>query len=316
MKTALTCASLLVLGAAYAVPATAQPYPSRPIRLVVGFSPGGNSDVSARLVAARMSEALGTPMVVDNRAGAAGVVAGQIVAHAPADGYTLAWSSQGALVINQLLDKNPPYKAETAFAPIGRTFTFGNALIVRPDFPAKSVADLVTAAKQKPGEINYGTQGVGSAGHLSGQMFQSVAKVRLTHVPYKGGSDVIASLLGGDIRVGFVATTTAANIRSKIRVLAVTSADRDPSLPDVPSMREAGLAGYDATFWFGMMAPAGTPPAIVQRLSKVLRDVLSDPAIVKTTRAQGLHAAPSSPEELTALMKEELGRWREVVTQR
>lgn len=314
MKNGLTSATLLVLGMALQGTASAQQYPTRPIRLVVGFSPGGNSDVSARLVAARMGEALGTSVVVDNRAGAAGVVAAQIVARSPADGHTLAWSSQGALVINQLTDKNPPYRAETAFAPIGRTFTFGNALIVRPDFPAKSPADLVTMARQKPGDINYATQGVGSAGHLSAQMFQNVAKVRLTHVPYKGGSDVIAALLGGDVRVGFVATTTAANIRSKIRVLAVTSVDRDPSLPDIPSMREAGLAGYDATFWFGLMAPAGTPAAIVQRLNGLLRDILSDPAIVKTTRLQGLHAAPSTPEELTALMKDELVRWREVIT--
>lgn len=316
MKTALMCTTLLVLSVACAASATAQQYPNRPIRLVVGFSPGGNSDVSARLVAARFSEALGTSVVVDNRAGAAGVVAAQIVARSPADGHTLAWSSQGALVINQLLDKNPSYKTETAFAPIGRTFTYGNALIVRPDFPAKTVADIVTMAKQKPGDINYATQGVGSAGHLSGQMFQSVAKVKLAHVPYKGGSDVIVALLGGDVRVGFAATTTAANIRSKIRVLAVTSKDRDPSLPDVPSMREAGLAGYDATFWFGLMAPAGTPAAIVQRLNGLLRDVLTDANIVKTTRLQGLHAAPSSPEELSALMKDELVRWREVLTER
>lgn len=309
-------ATLIVLSAVYAAPLAAQQFPNRPIRLVVGFSPGGNSDVSARLVAARFSEALNTSVVVDNRAGAAGVVAAQIVARSPADGHTLAWSSQGALVINQLLDKNPPYKTETAFAPIARTFTYGNALIVRPDFPAKTVTDIVSMAKQKPGDINYATQGVGSAGHLAGQMFQNVAKVKLEHVPYKGGSDVIAALLGGDVRVGFAATTTAANIRSKIRVLAVTSAERDPSLPDVPSMREAGLAGYDATFWFGLMAPAGTPAAIVKRLNALLREVLTDPAIVKTTRLQGLHAAPSSPEELSALMKAELVRWREVIAER
>jgi len=316
MKTAVTCTAMIAACAAYTDPAAAQSYPNRPIRLVVGFSPGGNSDVSARLVAARMSEALGVTVVVDNRAGAAGVVAGQIVARSPADGYTLAWSSQGALVINQLIDKNPPYKVETAFAPIGRTFTFGNALIVRADFPAKTVAELVTMARQKPGDINYGTQGVGSAGHLSAQMLQNVAKVKLTHVPYKGGSDVVASVLGGDIRVGFVATTTAANIRSKLRVLGVTSAERDPSLPDIPSMRETGLTGYDATFWFGMLAPAGTPAPIVQRLSTLLREVLTDPNIVKTTRLQGLHAAPSTPAELSALMKDELVRWREVIAER
>ncbi len=314
MKTWLRCMTIFCAAAAW--PATAQDYPSRPIRLVVGFSPGGNSDVSARLVAARMSEALGTSIVVDNRAGAAGVVAAQLVARSPADGHTLAWSSQGALVISQIMDKNPPYKTETAFAPVGRTFTFANALIVRPDFPAKSVGDVIAMAKQKPGELNYGTQGVGSAGHLAGQMLQTVAGIKLAHVPYKGGADVITALLGGELRVGFAATTTAANIRTKVRPVAVTSRERDPSLPDVPSMHESGLNGYDATFWFGMLAPAGTPAPIIKRLNTLLNDVLKDPNIVKITQRQGLNPVPSTPEELTALMKSELKRWREVITER
>lgn len=308
-------AALAAVAVAAALPAAAQQYPTRPIRLVVGFPPGGNADVSARLVASRMSEALGTLIVVDNRSGAAGLVAGQIVARAPADGYTLAWASQGALIISQITDKNPGYRTETAFAPISRTFAFANALIVRPDFPAKTVGDLVAMAKQRPGDINYATQGVGSAGHLSAQMFQNVAKVKLAHVPYKGGADVITALLGGEVRVGFAATTTAATIRSKVRVLAVTSAERDPSLPDVPSMKEAGLAGYDATFWFGLLAPAGTPAAIVKRLNALVVDVLKDPNVVQTTRRQGLHAMPSTPEELSALIREEMKRWREVVTE-
>lgn len=315
MKIALSYMSL-ALCVTVTAPVAAQEYPNRPIRLVVGFSPGGNADVSARLVAARMSELLGTSIVVDNRAGAAGVVAAQIVARAPADGYTLAWSSQGALTISQITDKNPPYKTETAFAPIGQTFTFANALIVRPDFPAKTVSDVVAIAKQKPGELNYATQGIGSAGHLSAQMLQSVARIKLTHVPYKGGSDVITALLGGEVRVGFAATTTAANIRSKVRVLAVTSRERDPSLPDVPSMREAGLTGYDATFWFGVVAPAGTPAPVIKRLNAALNDVLKEPNLVQTTRRQGLNPAPSSPEQLATLIKDEMQRWRDVVAER
>jgi tripartite-type tricarboxylate transporter receptor subunit TctC len=316
MKTALACTTLFALCLTSAVPAVAQQYPTRPIRLVVGFSPGGNADVSARLVAARMSEALGTSVVVDNRTGAAGVVAAQMVARAPADGHTLAWSSQGALTISQIMDNNPPYRTETAFAPVGRTFTFANALIVRPDFPAKTVAEVVAIAKQTPGELNYGTQGVGSAGHLSGQMLQNVARIKLAHVPYKGGADVITALLGGEVRVGFAATTTAANIRNRIRILAVTSRERDPSLPDVPSMQEAGLTGYDATFWFGMVAPAGTPAPIIRQLNALLRDVLKDPKLAQTTRRQGLNPAPSSPEEFAQLIKDELQRWRPVITER
>jgi tripartite-type tricarboxylate transporter receptor subunit TctC len=315
MKNVLSYTALLALGATSAAGVMAQEYPNRPIRLVVGFSPGGNSDVSARLVGARMSEALGTSVVVDNRPGAAGVVAAQIVARAPADGHTLAWSSQGALVISQIMDKSPPYETQAAFAPISRTFTFANALIVQPGFPARTATDVVAIAKRKPGELNYGTQGVGSAGHLSGQMLQNVARIKLAHVPYKGGADVITAVLGGEVRVGFAATTTAANIRKRINVLAVTSKERDPSLPDVPSMHEAGLTGYDATFWFGMLAPAGTPAPVIDRLNALVRDVLKDPKVVETTRRQGLHAAPSSPEGLATLMKDELQRWREVITE-
>jgi tripartite-type tricarboxylate transporter receptor subunit TctC len=316
MKEVLSYAVSIALCAASAASVMAQEYPTRPIRLVVGFSPGGNSDVSARLVGARMSEALGTSVVVDNRTGAAGVVAARIVAHAPADGYTLAWSSQGALVISQIMDKAPPYKTETAFAPITRTFTFANALIVQQGFPAKSVNDVVALAKQKPGELNYGTQGIGSAGHLAGQMLQNVAHIKLAHVPYKGGADVITALLGGEVRVGFAATTTAANIRNRIHILAVTSRERDPSLPDVPSIEEAGLTGYDATFWFGLLAPAGTPAPVIERLNAVVRDVLKDPKVVQNTRRQGLHAASSSPQQFAALMKSELQRWGEVITER
>lgn len=314
MKSAALLACMVSAWAAGTAAVSAQQYPTRPIRLVVGFSPGGNADVSARLVAARMGEALGSSVVVDNRAGAAGVVAAQIVARAPADGHTLAWSSQGALTISQIADKNPPYRTLAAFAPISRTYAFANALLVRPDFPAKVPADVVAMARQRPGEVNYATQGVGSAGHLSAQMFQKVAGVRLSHVPYKGGTDVVVALLGGDVRIGFVATTTAASVRGKLRVLAVTSRERDPSLPDVPSLHEAGLDGYDASFWFGVLAPAGTPEAIVRRLNALLQEILKDPELAKTTRRQGLNPVPSSPEAFAALIKDEMVRWRDVVT--
>ena len=198
-------------------------YPAKPIRLLVGFVAGGSADGSARVVAARMGQILGTNFVVENRGGAAGVVAAQVVARAPADGYTLLWSSPGALTISQILEKNLPYDTQTAFAPIGLALTYCNALVSRPDFAASSVLQLLALAKEKPGYINYGTQGIGSAGHLSAEMLTRMTGVKLTHVPYKGGAEIITALLGNEVQLAFMSSTTAQSMRSRLREIAVTS---------------------------------------------------------------------------------------------
>jgi tripartite-type tricarboxylate transporter receptor subunit TctC len=293
--------------------ATAADYPEKPIRLIVGFSAGGSADIGARTVSKKLGETLGTTMVIDNRGGAGGSVAAQLVAAARPDGYTLLWGSVGALTINQILEKNLPYNTQTAFAPVGMTLTFCNALIVRNDSPIQSIAQLIARAKEKPGEINYGTQGIGSAGYLSGELMKSMTGTRFTHVPYKGASEILTAVLGGELQVSFISATAAGSLRNRIRVLAVTSANRDPSLPDVPSMSEAGIKGYDATFWYGLLAPTGTPPVVVNKLNQHLRAALADADTVKPVQAQGLNPAPTSPQEYAARIKADYEKWKKVI---
>ncbi len=308
-----------------AMPLHAQPvqavqyYPRKPIRLVVGFPAGGVADASARPIATHMGKSLGVTLVVENRGGAAGSVAGQIAAQAPADGYTLLWSSPGALTINRILEKNLPYNADTAFTPIGRAFTFCNALIVRQDSAVTSVAQFIALAKEKEkekgkaGQLQYGTQGIGSAGHLSAQMLQNMAGVALSVVPYKGGTDILTAIIGGEIPAAFLSSTSAGTMRNRVRILAVTSLNRDPSLPDVPSMHEAGVKNYDASFWFGLLAPTGTPAPIVARLNSVLREALEDAEVARGARAQGLNPAPSTPTEFAERIKSDYERWRKII---
>jgi tripartite-type tricarboxylate transporter receptor subunit TctC len=302
--------SLLLLGCSIAAAAD---FPEKPIRLIVGFSAGGSADISARAFAKKFGETLGATMVIDNRGGAGGSVAAQLVAVARPDGYTLLWGSVGALTINQILEKNLPYNTQTAFAPVGLTLTFCNALIVRQDSPVQSLMQLIALAKEKPGEINYGTQGIGSAGYLSGELMKSMTGTRFTHVPYKGASEILTAVLGGELQSSFISVTGAGSLRNRIRVLAVTSLNRDPSLPDVPSMQEAGIKNYDATFWYGLLAPAGTPVPIVNKLNQSLRAALADAETVKPVQAQGLNPAPSSPQEYAARIKADYAKWKKVI---
>ncbi len=302
---ALVCA----VATAHAQPA----YPRKPIRLIVGFPPGGNADASARMTATRMGDAMGTTFVVENRSGAGGSVAAQIASRAAPDGYTLLWSSPGALTINRIMELNLPYNAETAFTPVGRTFTFCNALIVRPDSPHTTVALYLAQAKAKPGQMQFGTQGVGSAGHLSAQMLQNLASLNLNHVPYKGGGELVTAVVGGEVPSGFVSTLAAGALRSRLRVLAVTGQQREYHLPDVPTMLEAGVKNYDASFWFGIMAPAGTPTAIIARLNKESREAIAGAEIEKLARSQGLTPAPSGPQDFAAIIKSDYEKWKKVI---
>jgi tripartite-type tricarboxylate transporter receptor subunit TctC len=291
----------------------AERYPTKPIRLVVGFTAGGGADLSSRAIAKKLGEALATSVVVENRGGAGGSVAAQIVASSRPDGYTLLWGSLGALTINEILEKNLAYNTQTAFAPIGLALTFCNALITRQDFAPGSMAELLALAKEKPGQLNYGTQGIGSAGYLSGELLKSMTATRLTHVPYKGATEIMTAVLGGELQMSFISSTAAGGLRGRVKVLAVTSLKRDPSLPDVPSMSEAGIRNYDATFWYGLLGPAGTPPAIVNRLNQHLREALADPELARSVQSQGLNPAASTPQEYAARIKADYAKWKKVI---
>ncbi len=268
-----------------------QTYPTKPIRLLVGFTAGGTADVAARVIAAKMAQSLGATIVVENRGGAAGSVAAQIVARAPADGYTLMLASPGALTVNRIIEKKLPYDPDTAFVPIGMAVTFCNALIARQDFPASTVAQLIALAKEKPGQLNFGSQGVGSAGFLSGQLMQQMAGIKLTHIPYKGGSDASTAVLARELELTFASATAAIAMRTRAKV----------------------LFPYDATFWLGLAAPAKTPQPIVKRLNALLREAVSDGEVQKSLLRQGLNPAPSSPQELTARMRADYVKWKRVL---
>ena len=304
---------LATLALANCAAAVAEDYPHKPIRLIVGFSAGGSADIGARTVAKKLGDSLRTSFVIDNRGGAGGSVAAQLVAAARPDGYTLLWGSVGALTITQILEKNLPYNTDTAFAPVGLALIFCNALIARQDSPVRSVAQLIALAKDKPGSLNYGTQGIGSAGYLSGELLKSMTGASFAHVPYKGANEILTAVISGELQISFVSATAAGALRNRIQILAVTSLNRDPSLPDVPSMHEAGVKNYDATFWYGLLAPAGTPPAIVNRLNRDLRQALVDPEIARPVQAQGLNPAPSSPQEYAARIKADYAKWKKII---
>ena len=292
----ITLKFLATLALANCAAAVAEDYPHKPIRLIVGFSAGGSADIGARTVAKKLGDSLRTSFVIDNRGG-----------------YTLLWGSVGALTITQILEKNLPYNTDTAFAPVGLALIFCNALIARQDSPVRSVAQLIALAKDKPGSLNYGTQGIGSAGYLSGELLKSMTGASFAHVPYKGANEILTAVISGELQISFVSATAAGALRNRIQILAVTSLNRDPSLPDVPSMHEAGVKNYDATFWYGLLAPAGTPPAIVNRLSRDLRQALVDPEIARPVQAQGLNPAPSSPQEYAARIKADYAKWKKII---
>lgn len=291
-----------------------QDYPGKPIRMIVGFPGDGNAvDASARVTAQRMGEALGTEMVIENHPGDGGSLAAGIASRATPDGHTLWWANAGAHIIKRITEPNFPYNADTAFAPVGRAFSLGNALIVHKTSSITTLAQLLLVAKETPGQLKYGTLGVGSAGHLSGQMLQQLSGVSLNHVPYKGLAELVTAVFNGTTPIGVVSISAAAVTRTRMRVLAVTTPQRDTGLPDVPSMQEAGVKNYDASFWFGIMVPAGTPAVIIERLGKGMRSALADPEVVRLGRSLGLSAAPTSAADFAELIKADYEKWKKVI---
>ncbi|GKS93078.1 tripartite tricarboxylate transporter substrate binding protein [Acidovorax sp. SUPP2825] len=309
-------AAALAVAATAAVPnAFAQAFPNKPITIIVPFAAGGTTDILARVIGQGLSAELGQSVVVDNRAGAGGNIGGQMAARAPADGYTLFMGTVGTHAINAALYKKMPFDPVKDFAPLTRVANVPNLLVANPNQPYKTVQELIAYAKANPGKVNFGSSGSGSSIHLSGELFKSMAKVDMQHVPYKGSAPAVTDLLGNQIGIMFDNMPSAIqHVRSgKLRPIAVTTAKRSPELPDVPTIAEAGVPGYEATSWFGMFAPAGTPAPIVAQLNKALVKVLSQPETKKKLADQGAEPVSETPEQFAAFIQAESAKWGKVV---
>jgi tripartite-type tricarboxylate transporter receptor subunit TctC len=310
--------SLFIAGAAIAAAFTsaqAQNYPTRPITLVIPFAPGGSTTIVGRGVAEKMGELLGEKIIVDNRPGAGGTVGTRAVARSEPDGYTLVLGYTGTLAIGPSLYKNVGYDPRKDFAPIGMIGNAPNSLVVNPSFPAKTVAELITYAKANPGTINFGSAGAGTASHITGEYFARAAGITLVHIPYKGTGPALTDLLGGHIPMAFAPIPAShTNVAAgKLRALAVTSTTRSGLLPDVPTVAESGLPGFDASLYYGLAAPAGTPRPIIDKLNKALRDALASDEVKRQLGNDGTDITPGSPEDYAALIDKDEKKWAQLV---
>ncbi|MDO8248350.1 MAG: tripartite tricarboxylate transporter substrate binding protein [Rhodoferax sp.] len=290
-------------------------FPNKPITIVVPFSAGGTTDILARIVGQALSTELGQPVIIDNRAGAGGNIGGQVAAKATADGHTLFMGTVGTHAINASLYKKMPFDPIKDFAPLTRVANVPNLLVANPAQPYKSVAELIAYAKANPGKVNFGSSGNGSSIHLSGELFNAMAKVQMVHVPYKGSAPAMTDLLGNQIGIMFDNLPSAIqHVRSgKLRPIAVTTAKRSPELPNVPTIAEAGVPGYEATSWFGLFAPAATPPAVISKLNTAIVKVLGQADIKKKIEEQGAEVYSETPEQFAAFIQKEAVKWGKVV---
>jgi tripartite-type tricarboxylate transporter receptor subunit TctC len=313
----LTRRQLLALSAsAVVLPAFSQSkYPSKPITLLVPFAAGGTTDILGRLVGRHLATRLGGTVVIDNKPGAGGSLGAALVAKAPGDGHTLLMGTIGTHAINQYLYKKLAYDPFKDFAPVSLVALVPNVLVVHPSQPYKTVREMIAYAKANPGKVNYASAGNGTSIHLSGAMFEQMAQVDMVHVPYKGSAPAIADLLGGQTNCMFDNLPSAMpHIKSgALRAIAVTSGKRFPALPQVPTIAESGLPGYDATSWFGLWAPASTPAELVSRLNAEVNQILSLPDVKQSMLEQGAEAAPDTPQQFAAFIQAEAAKWSQVV---
>ena len=310
-------ASAVVLGAGLlgGTSALAQAYTTKPVTIIVPFAAGGTTDILARIIGQALTAELGQSVVVDNRAGAGGNIGGQAAAKAAPDGHTLFMGTVGTHAINASLYKKMPFDPVKDFAPLTRVANVPNLLVANPAQPYKSVKDLIAYAKANPGKVNFGSSGNGSSIHLSGELFKSLAKVDMQHVPYKGSAPAVTDLLGNQIGIMFDNMPSAIqHVRSGSLVpLAVTTAKRSPELPNVPTIAEAGVPGYEATAWFGLFAPAGTPAPVLAKLNAAIVKVLAQPDVKKKINEQGAEVYSETPEQFAAFIQAESVKWGKVV---
>jgi len=294
--------------------ATAQPYPSKPVRFIVPFAPGGGTDVLARLLAQSLYEPLGQPVIVDNRPGAGGVIGAEIAAKAPADGYTIVLGSPGPLTINPNLQR-VPYDTLRDFAPISLATISPFVLVLHPSVPAASVKELIALAKSKPGQLNYGSAGTGSVSHFSSEQFKALAGISITQIPYKGAGPAVTDLLAGRLHFMFEnLPTVIAHVRAgKLKLLAVGTKTRSKIVPEYPTVAEAGVPGYESSTAFGVLAPAKTPAAVIGRLNRELVNILQSAGVREKMAAQGVETVGGTPQDYAAHLKEELAKYGRIV---
>ncbi|WP_157664870.1 tripartite tricarboxylate transporter substrate binding protein [Bordetella genomosp. 9] len=302
--------------AAQAQTATPERYPNAPVRLIVPFAPGGFTDVVARLLAEKLGARLGQPVVVENRVGAGSTIGADYVAKSAPDGYTLALVST-THVIGPWLYKKLPYDAIGSFTPIIKLVDSPYVLVVNPSLPAKTVGELIALAKARPGRLDYASSGNGSSQHLAAALFATMAGIKINHVPYRGSGQALNDIIGGQVSMGFLGVTAALPqiAAGRLRPLGVTTRQRSPDLPGVPTLDEAGVQGYEATIWLGLLAPAGTPKPVIDTLHDATAAVMQDPEARKALAAAGLTLSLSSENEFAELLKSESAKWGKVVQQ-
>jgi tripartite-type tricarboxylate transporter receptor subunit TctC len=301
----------VALACASSVPAHAQSFPAKLVKIISPYSPGGLGDLLPRAIAPGLTATLGQPVIVENRPGASQIIGMQAAAKSPPDGYTLVFGSVTSLALNPGVHSNLPYDPVRDFAPVALCVTTPLYLVVHPSVPARSVKELIALAKARPGSITFGSGGTGSSNHLAGELFKSLARVDLLHVPYKGAGPAMVDVMAGHVALMFGAAGLAEAKAGKVRVLGVTSAKRSVTAPELPTLIEAGVPGYEATIWFGLLAPAGTPAAIVSRLSQAIGIALAQPRVREQFTT--LDITPSTPEAFAALIAREIPKWRKVI---
>ena len=308
-------AAIVALVAFVPAPADAQPFPARPAKLVVPFPPGGPLDVVGRGIAQKLSETWSQGVVVENKPGAGGNIGADFVAKAPPDGYTVVMAALSTHAVNPNLYAQMPYDAKKDFAPITLVAITPNVLVVNPTLPVHSVKELIAYAKAHPGKLSFGSGSTGSAGHLAGELLKVDAGLDMVHIPYKGAAPATQALLAGDTQLMFdnLANAMVQVKAGKLRALAVTTSQRSKLAPDLPTMAEAGVPGFDISTWFGLMAPAGTPPEVIARWNADVTRILNTPEMRERLIAQGAEAAPDTPAEFTRFIADELARYARIV---